>query len=71
MQILAKKATVDVLGCDFSQPHLCIQRNNCTHTGALYFVYVCYMLQGETSYGVGSDVVHSIELGNARACVAG
>ena len=71
IQILVKKATVDVLGCDFSQPHLFVQRNNCTLLGAICFVYVCNMLQGETSYGVGSDVVHSLELGNARALCSG
>lgn len=48
-----------------------MQRDNCTHTGAVCLVYVCYMLRGETSYGVGSDVVHSLGLGNARAFTSG
>lgn len=41
--------------------------DNCTHMGAMYFVYVYFMLRSETSYGVGSDVVHLYRIGQCES----
>lgn len=71
IQIIAKKATVDVHGCNFLQAHMNMQRDNCSHTDAISFVYVCFMLRSKILYGRGSNVVHSLELGNARALCSG
>ncbi|SDE92100.1 hypothetical protein SAMN05216518_10130 [Bacteroidales bacterium KHT7] len=35
--------------------------------GATYFVYVYFMLRSETSYGVGSDVVHLYRIGQCES----
>ena len=44
-----------------------IPRDNCTHRGAIYFVYAYFMLRSETSYGVGSDVVHLYRIGQCES----
>ena len=64
-------ATVEVPGVFISRPASFLIRDNCTQTGAKLFVYTGLMRLMYNHIGVGSDVVCSTSIGNARASMCG